>query len=44
MTAAQIVKLVESGGLSESQLDAVAAYEQSHGDRKTVLASIERAR
>ena len=44
MTAAQVVKLVESGGLSESQLAAVETYERNHADRKTVLASIERIR
>lgn len=43
MTADQVTKLVGSGALSESQLQALRDYEASHAGRKTVLDRIDRA-
>lgn len=43
MTADQVVKLVASGALSESQLQALREYEAGHAGRKTVLDRIDRA-
>jgi len=37
MTADQVIKLVASGALTESQLEALRDYEASHDGRKTVL-------
>jgi hypothetical protein len=44
MTADQVVKLVGSGALSETQLQAVRDYEAGHGARKTVLDRIDKVR
>ena len=41
MTAAQITKLVGSGALTQDQLLALRAYEESHAARKTVLEGVE---
>lgn len=43
MTAEQIGKLVASGALSESQLQALRDYEAGHAGRKTVLDRIDRS-
>jgi hypothetical protein len=43
MTADQVGKLVASGALSETQLQALRDYEADHAGRKTVLDKIDRS-
>jgi len=43
MTADQVAKLVTSGALSDSQLQALRDYEAGHAARKTVLDKIDKS-
>jgi hypothetical protein len=41
MAATQLVKLINSGALSNEQIEAIAQYESTHQQRKTVLQAVQ---
>jgi len=41
MAATQLVKLINSGALSNEQIEAIAQYEAAHQQRKTVLQAVQ---
>jgi hypothetical protein len=41
MAATQLIKLINSGALSSEQIEAIAQYEATHQQRKTVLQAVE---